>query len=68
MKSRRLLARVLIAAAAVLAWGYAGSGLQEDTAPPIHVTVLFFNDLHGHLQPFVVKTDKGKEEVGGRKS
>ncbi|MFZ5572473.1 MAG: bifunctional metallophosphatase/5'-nucleotidase [Thermodesulfobacteriota bacterium] len=28
-------------------------------------TVLFFNDLHGHLQPFTVKTENGTGEVGG---
>jgi len=33
--------------------------------PPLNVTVLFFNDTHGHLQPFKVKTDTGKIEVGG---
>jgi 2',3'-cyclic-nucleotide 2'-phosphodiesterase (5'-nucleotidase family) len=30
------------------------------------LTVLFFNDLHGHLMPFEIKGDEGrKEEVGG---
>jgi 2',3'-cyclic-nucleotide 2'-phosphodiesterase (5'-nucleotidase family) len=29
------------------------------------VTILFFNDLHGHLMPFEVKTDKGRQELGG---
>ena len=34
--------------------------------PPLNMsTVLFFNDTHGHLRPFKVKTDSGKEEVGG---
>jgi len=64
MKSRRLLVWALLVAVAACAWGCAG-GLQADTPPPIHVTVLFFNDLHGHLQPFAVQTDKGKQEVGG---
>ncbi len=32
---------------------------------PTGFTVLFFNDLHGHLQPFTVKTENGTEEVGG---
>jgi 5'-nucleotidase len=33
--------------------------------PPLNVTVLFFNDTHGHLRPFKVKTDTGYAEVGG---
>jgi 5'-nucleotidase / UDP-sugar diphosphatase len=32
---------------------------------PINVSVLFFNDIHGHLSPFKVRTDTGKKEVGG---
>jgi 2',3'-cyclic-nucleotide 2'-phosphodiesterase (5'-nucleotidase family) len=31
----------------------------------ISLTVLFFNDLHGHLMPFEIKGEKGLEEVGG---
>ncbi len=50
---------ILIAAAFVPGRSYAGG------EPPVKVTVLFFNDVHGHLLPFKVKTDKGKEEVGG---
>lgn len=38
---------------------YAGS------KTPLDVTVLFFNDVHGHLMPFKVKTNGSKEEVGG---
>ncbi|MGD8549126.1 MAG: 5'-nucleotidase C-terminal domain-containing protein [Desulfobacterales bacterium] len=33
--------------------------------PPLNITVLFFNDSHGHLRSFKVKTDTGKVEVGG---
>jgi 2',3'-cyclic-nucleotide 2'-phosphodiesterase (5'-nucleotidase family) len=65
MKSRRFLFLVLLAAIVVFTWGCAGKSLPKNPQPPIHVTVLFFNDLHGHLQPFVVKTDTGKEKVGG---
>jgi 2',3'-cyclic-nucleotide 2'-phosphodiesterase (5'-nucleotidase family) len=32
---------------------------------PINVSVLFFNDTHGHLSPFKIRTASGKEEVGG---
>ncbi len=32
---------------------------------PLNVTVLFFNDTHGYLMPFKVKTNGNKEEVGG---
>ncbi len=45
--------------------GYAGAIVQSDGAAPVQVTVLFFNDLHGHLMPFEVKHDGGKKEVGG---
>lgn len=45
--------------------GCAASPVQEGFAPSAEVTVLFFNDLHGHLMPFEVQTDQGKKEVGG---
>jgi len=32
---------------------------------PIKVSVLFFNDIHGHLSPFKIRTESGKKEVGG---
>jgi len=32
---------------------------------PIKVSVLFFNDIHGYLSPFKIRTDTGKKEVGG---
>jgi 2',3'-cyclic-nucleotide 2'-phosphodiesterase (5'-nucleotidase family) len=28
-------------------------------------TILFFNDIHGHLKPYEVKTKEGKQKVGG---
>ncbi|HQP30610.1 MAG TPA: metallophosphatase, partial [Deltaproteobacteria bacterium] len=38
-----------------------------DRRPPGHVslTILFFNDLHGHLKPFEIKDEQGTREVGG---
>ncbi|MCL2669946.1 MAG: metallophosphoesterase, partial [Syntrophaceae bacterium] len=32
---------------------------------PVPVTVLFFNDLHGFLEPFDIEDKAGKQEVGG---
>jgi len=32
---------------------------------PINVSVLFFNDIHGYLSPFQIRTDSGKKELGG---
>jgi 5'-nucleotidase/UDP-sugar diphosphatase len=43
----------------------AGLQVQAAERAPVKVTILFFNDIHGHLLPFKVKTDKGKVEVGG---
>ena len=44
---------------------FVGLQIQAAERAPVKVTLLFFNDLHGHLLPFKVKTDKGKIEVGG---
>ena len=45
------------------------TGLENPAAAssqdPINLSVLFFNDIHGHLSPFKVRTDTGKKEVGG---
>jgi len=45
----------------------AGSGIPAvaSSQNPINVTLLFFNDIHGHLSPFKIRTDSGKKEVGG---
>ncbi len=32
---------------------------------PVPVTILFFNDLHGNLMPFEIKSGEKKQEVGG---
>lgn len=44
------------------------AGLEKENQPPapVGLTVLFFNDLHGHLTPFKVKGEEGlPREVGG---
>ena len=56
--------RWLLVAATLLAVGLASAGAAAGTQP-LPVTVLYFNDLHGHLQPFSVRTATGKAEVGG---
>jgi 2',3'-cyclic-nucleotide 2'-phosphodiesterase (5'-nucleotidase family) len=38
---------------------------SEKGAASIDLTVLFFNDLHGHLTPFTITGENGVEEVGG---
>lgn len=39
---------------------------ERTERPPLLLTVLFFNDLHGHLLPFTVKQEDGSRvEVGG---
>ncbi|MEW6079483.1 MAG: 5'-nucleotidase C-terminal domain-containing protein [Thermodesulfobacteriota bacterium] len=46
--------------------GCAGHVAKPDPAAPIPLTVLFFNDLHGHLKPFEVKDEQGGIiETGG---
>ncbi len=50
---------------ACLLAGCAGAPSAEKPAEPISLTVLFFNDLHGHLMPFEIKGENGVEEVGG---
>ncbi len=45
--------------------GCASHVVKQDTAAPVPLTVLFLNDLHGHLKPFEVKSDQGSVEVGG---
>lgn len=65
-KSRLQFHRFIIVAVFVclLMGGCAG---QDDVPPPapIDVSVLFFNDLHGHLLPFEIKTADGVRQVGG---
>ncbi|MBI5063968.1 MAG: 5'-nucleotidase C-terminal domain-containing protein [Desulfatitalea sp.] len=56
---------VLVAVLLVCLVGCAGAPSSEKQPEPIPLTVLFFNDLHGHLMPFEIKGEKGVEEVGG---
>jgi 5'-nucleotidase / UDP-sugar diphosphatase len=65
IKLKRLV-NIFIASTAIgILLTLAGLQVQAVERAPVKVTVLFFNDLHGHLLPFKVKTDKGKVEVGG---
>ncbi|HQG31272.1 MAG TPA: metallophosphoesterase, partial [Deltaproteobacteria bacterium] len=45
--------------------GCAGRFGEKEAPAHIALTILFFNDLHGHLQPFEIKDEKGVREVGG---
>lgn len=57
-----------IAAALCLACLLAGCAVApspQRSADPVALTILFLNDLHGHLLPFEVKGEQGVEEVGG---
>ena len=51
----------------LLVWvaGCAGHLSGGEQPAPIPLTVLFFNDLHGHLMPFEIKSGEGRQEVGG---
>jgi len=42
--------------------GYMAERKEQE---PLSLTILFFNDLHGHLQPFEVTDEQGTREVGG---
>ena len=45
----------------LLVWAAGCAGrLSTGTPPaPIPVTILFFNDLHGHLLPYEIKSGEG---------
>jgi len=45
--------------------GCAGRFGEKEAPAHIALTILFFNDLHGHLQPFEIKDEKGVRVVGG---
>ncbi len=64
---RSLNAVRLFLAFLLLVWiaGCAGHLSKGEQPAPIPVTILFFNDLHGHLMPFEIKSEKGRQEVGG---
>jgi 5'-nucleotidase/UDP-sugar diphosphatase len=65
MNRRKLICLLIFIIIVTLAAGCVPIRSSTGEKPPIKVTVLFFNDSHGHLRPFKVKTDTGKVEVGG---
>ncbi len=64
MKIKRSVS-IFILALAVVAPLFVGSEVHSAETTPVKVTILFFNDIHGHLKPFNIRTDKGRKEVGG---
>lgn len=63
---KRLRPIILIVAIGVMILiGLNVISIAAGSKEPLRITILFFNDLHGHLMPFKVKTEKGKLEVGG---
>ena len=56
---------VMVAVLLACLFACASAPLPEKQSEPISLTVLFFNDLHGHLMPFEIKGEEGVEEVGG---
>lgn len=65
MNRRKLIYILILVIAVAVAAGFVPIRMFAGGKPPLNVTVLFFNDSHGHLRPFMVKTDTGKVEVGG---
>ena len=65
MTSKRSL--IVVIALLVFWTGYSFANTVRPTGnkEAIKVTVLFFNDIHGHLMPFKVKAEDGEREVGG---
>ena len=59
--------RILLFFTLILLFIFNLNSYAVDSVPLQHLkaSILFFNDIHGHLMPFNVKTEKGKEEVGG---
>jgi 5'-nucleotidase/UDP-sugar diphosphatase len=51
----------------LLVWaaGCTGHLSRGEQPAPIPITILFFNDPHGHLTPFEIKSEKGRREAGG---
>ena len=61
-----LLLFVFAASAACIGPREAVGPAGRTEPPPLRLTVLFFNDLHGHLLPFTVKQEDGsRAEIGG---
>lgn len=62
----KLLVAFLLFSLLVLPAGCAGLRTEVEKQEPIAFSLLYFNDLHGHLVPFKVKgEDGGIREVGG---
>lgn len=64
MRRIRFYTSIIILAVAVAITGFENPVLAR-SQKPIDVSVLFFNDIHGYLSPFKIRTDAGKKEVGG---
>ena len=61
---RRFLGTLFLLALALLPAGPAAPG--RPAAPPLRLTILFFNDLHGHLMPQQITPEGGRPtEIGG---
>ena len=57
---------LLVVGLLVFSAGCAGMGTEGRKPQPVGLTLLFFNDLHGHLTSFKVKGEDGvAREVGG---
>ena len=56
MKIKRSVS-IFILALAVVAPLFVGSEVQSAETTPVKVTILFFNDIHGHLKPFKIRTE-----------
>jgi 2',3'-cyclic-nucleotide 2'-phosphodiesterase (5'-nucleotidase family) len=65
MKSNKFMAIIVGMLVVAVGFGCVPTAKNPEDQASIKVTVLFFNDIHGHLMPFTVKTDHGKSEVGG---
>lgn len=61
------ISRIFLAALVLAAVFHGCSAVtpEPETRPAVPVTILFLNDLHGHLLPFKVNTPEGGEEVSG---
>lgn len=68
MPMKRFSRAAVLCLATLLLAGISGCAVLPfggGSPAPVPVTILFFNDLHGHLMPFEIKGEKGREEVGG---
>ena len=65
MNRRKLIYILILVIAVAVTANFVPIRTLAGGEPPLYITVLFFNDTHGHLRPFKVKTETGKVEVGG---